>query len=312
MVRMKRQVSVVVCTYTARRWEGLVAAISALQAQTLEPHEILVVVDHEPRLLERVASELSGTVALASAGSPGLAGSRNTGVHAATGSVVAFIDDDAVPEPEWLERLAGPYDDPDVAAVGGGIDPNWSVARPAWFPPEFDWVVGCTYRGLPEARATVRNLIGANMSFRREIFAHLEFFHGLGHANGRSLGGEETDFCIRLAKLLPDSQIVYEPSARVRHHVPPDRARFSYFMQRCYIEGVSKGVLARRVGSSTGLASERAYVRAIPAAALRAVAHAVRNRQPATALGAVAAAMGVGAAASGYAVSRLRRLSTVS
>jgi hypothetical protein len=155
-------------------------------------------------------------------------------------------------------------------------------------------------------------VIGANMSFRREIFEHLEFFHGLGHANGRSLGGEETDFCIRLAELLPGSKVVYEPSARVRHHVPADRARFSYFMERCYIEGVSKGVLAGRVGSSTGLASERTYVQAIPAAALRAVTQAVRNKQPATALGAVASAVGVGAAASGYAVSRLRRLSAMS
>ena len=200
-----RQISVVVCTYTDRRWHELLAGVSALRTQTLKPHEILVVVDHEPRLLERVADELPGTVGLASAGPPGLAGSRNTGVRAATGSIVAFIDDDAVPEPDWLERLAAPYDDPDVAAVGGGIDPNWATARPTWFPPEFDWVVGCTYRGLPEARATVRNVIGANMSFRREVFEHLEFFHGLGHANGRSLGGEETDFCIRLAELLPGS-----------------------------------------------------------------------------------------------------------
>ena len=309
---MKPEVSVIVCTYTDRRWDLLVEGISALQAQTLAPHEILVVVDHQPSLLERIARELPGTVALASGGPPGLAGSRNTGVRAATGSVVAFIDDDAVPEPDWLERLTGPYDDPDVAAVGGGIDPDWASARPTWFPPEFDWVVGCTYRGLPEGRATVRNVIGANMSFRREIFEHLEFFHGLGHAGGRSLGGEETDFCIRLGQLLPGSTIVYEPRARVRHHVPPERARLSYFMERCYIEGVSKAVLSRRVGSNTGLASERAYVRAIPGAALRSVTDAVRNRQPATALGAAAAAMGVGAAASGYAVSRLRRLSTMS
>ena len=309
---MSEKISVVVCTYTDRRWDELVAGISALQAQTLEPHEILVVVDHNPQLLERVTSELSGTVTLASAGPPGLAGSRNTGVRAATGSVVAFIDDDAVPELDWLERLADAYDDPAVAGVGGSIDPNWSTARPAWFPPEFDWVVGCTYRGLPEGRATVRNLIGANMSFRREIFEHLEFFHGLGHANGRSLGGEETDFCIRVMQAFPESRIVYEPSARVRHYVPPERERFSYFMQRCYIEGVSKGVLARRVGSGTGLASERKYVRAIPAAALHALTTGVRNRHPATALGAGAAAIGVGAAASGYAMSRLRRLSAMS
>ena len=309
---MRPEISVVVCTYTARRWDGLGANIAALQAQTLRPREILVVVDHEPSLLERIGSELPGTIALPSAGPPGLAGSRNTGARAATGGVVAFVDDDAVPEPDWLLRLAEPYEDADVAAVGGGIIPDWAGVRPPWFPPEFDWVVGCTYRGLPEERATVRNLIGANMSFRREVFEHLEFFSGLGHAHGRSLGGEETDFCIRLSKTLPGSRIVYEPAARVWHHVPSDRARFAYFMQRCYSEGVSKGVLAQRVGSRTGLASERAYVRAIPLAALRSLGQAVRTRRPASALGAVATVAGVGAATIGYATSRVRRLSAIS
>lgn len=309
---MDPEISVVVCTYTDRRWDVLSTCVSALREQTLRPHEILVVVDHAPPLLERIARELPGTVALPSAGPPGLAGSRNTGARAATGAIVAFIDDDAVPEPDWLQRLVGPYEDASVAAVGGGIVPRWAVARPAWFPPEFDWVVGCTYRGLPDTRATVRNVIGANMSFRRMVFEHLEFFSGLGHAGGRSLGGEETDFCIRLAEALPGSRIVYEPGARVRHHVPLDRARFSYFMQRCYSEGVSKGVLARRVGSGAGLASERAYVRAIPGAALRSLTHAVRTRQPARALGAVATVIGVAAATSGYAMSRLRRLSALS
>lgn len=312
MLSMSRDISVVVCTYTDRRWDELRANIRALRAQTLAPHQIVVVVDHAPPLLERVDRELPGVVALGSAGPPGLAGSRNTGARAANGSIVAFIDDDAVPEPDWLERLATVYEEAEVAAVGGGILPGWATARPAWFPPEFDWVVGCTYRGLPETRTTVRNLIGANMSFRREVFEELEFFSGLGHANGRSLGGEETDFCIRLAELMPASRIVYEPDARVRHHVPADRARFSYFLSRCYSEGVAKGVLARRVGSRTGLASERAYARALPGAALHAVRDAVRTRRPARALGAVATVIGLGAATSGYAVSRARRLSAIS
>ena len=163
-------ISVVVCTYTERRWSVLSEAISALRAQTLQPRQIVVIVDHEPALLERIAKELEGVVALPSAASPGLAGCRNTGARAAIGSVVAFIDDDAVAESDWLERLAEAYTDENVVAVGGAVIPRWSESRPAWFPPEFDWVVGCTYRGLPEQRAPVRNLIGANMSFRREVF----------------------------------------------------------------------------------------------------------------------------------------------
>jgi glycosyltransferase involved in cell wall biosynthesis len=310
---MNPPISVIVSTYTLDRWHVLREGISALHDQTHRPHQVLVVVDHQPAVLERAAGELHGTVALPSTEPPGLAGCRNTGARAATGSIVAFIDDDAVPAADWLERLAEPYGDDAVVAVGGDVIPNWAVSQPAWFPPEFNWVVGCSYRGLPETRAVVRNLIGANMSFRRQVFDQLEFYSGLGHANGRSLGGEETDFCIRLAEAFPGRRIVYEPQARVRHYVPPDRSRFGYFLRRCYNEGVSKGVLAGRVGSGAGLASERAYVRAtLPAAALDSIADVARTRQPSGAFRVGAILTGVAAATSGYILSRLRRLSRVS
>jgi GT2 family glycosyltransferase len=274
---------------------------------------VIVVVDHEPALLERIDTELVNVTAIPSAGPPGEAGCRNSGVRAATGSVVAFIDDDAVAEPDWLERLAEAYEDEPTIAVGGAILPKWSQSRPPWFPPEFDWVVGCSYRGMPDTRTEVRNLTGANMSFRSEVFEQLEFFPGLGHAHGRSLGGTETDFCIRLAEALPARRIVYEPRARVHHRVPVERARFRYFLSRCYNEGLSKGVLSGRVGSRTGLASERTYVREIlPAAARHTLREVGRNRRPASAAPVIAMAVGVSAAGSGYALSRLRRLTTVS
>lgn len=310
---MSSEISVVVCTYTTRRWDALRECISALRAQTLAPHQVIVVVDHEPALLQRIDTELPDVTAIPSAGPPGEAGSRNAGVRAATGSVVAFIDDDAVAEPDWLERLAEAYEDESTVGVGGAILPRWSASRPSWFPPEFDWVVGCSYRGMPDTRAEVRNLTGANMSFRREVFEQLEFFPGLGHVGGRSLGGTETDFCIRLAEALPGRRIVYEPRARVHHHVPPERARFSYFISRCYNEGLSKGVLSSRVGRRAGLASERTYVRAIlTGAARRTVRDVVRTRRPASATRVIAMALGVGAAGSGYALSRARRLTAVS
>jgi glycosyltransferase involved in cell wall biosynthesis len=311
---MSCAISVVVCTYTDHRWDELNETIDAIQEQTLKPLEVIVVVDHNPALLQRATAEIKSAVLLPSTGRPGLAGARNTGARASKGTVVAFIDDDAVPSPDWLERLAEPYADESVVAVGGAALPGWSSTRPVWFPPEFDWVVGCTYRGLPEDIRAVRNLIGANMSFRREVFDHLEFFFGLGHAGGQSLGGEETDFCIRLGEALPSSRIVYEPCARVCHHVPPERMTFSYFVRRCYAEGLSKGVLSRRVGSRAGLASERAYVRAVlPAGARDALVEMARTKRFAGGfLRITASVIGVTVASSGYAVSRLRRLSTMS
>jgi hypothetical protein len=90
------------------------------------------------------------------------------------GDVVAFLDEDAVADSGWLTFFADSYADPAVIGVGGLTLPNWKASRPSWFPTEFDWTIGCRYRGMPESRAPVRNLLGGNASFRRAAFASRE------------------------------------------------------------------------------------------------------------------------------------------
>lgn len=263
--------SVVVCAYTPDRWTDLTAAIASLHAQLRVPDEIILVVDHCPELAEQASATFDGVRVLPSTGQPGLSGARNTGVRAARHAVVAFLDDDAVADRRWSERLLAAYADPGVLGVGGLVEPAWDLGRPAWFPREFDWVVGCTYRGMPTEPAPVRNFIGANMSFRRDVLAGLEGFRpDLGRVGTRPLGGEETELCIRAVRDSRGGRLVYEPAAAVRHRVPAGRCRWAYFRARCYAEGLSKAAVARHAGPQSALASERAYLRrTIPAALLR-------------------------------------------
>ena len=185
---------------------------------------------------------------------------RNTGVAAAQGAILAFLDDDAIAAPDWLEQMSSGYADPQVLGVGGAIEPLWLSGRPPWFPDEFDWVVGCTYRGLPQATAPVRNLIGANMSFRRELFTYVTGFQsGIGRVGKVPLGCEETELCIRIKQRWPQHKLLYEPRAKVFHKVPAGRACWRYFFARCYGEGRSKALVSHFVGTKDGLASERAY-----------------------------------------------------
>jgi glucosyl-dolichyl phosphate glucuronosyltransferase len=273
-------ISVVICAYTERRWDDLLTAVRSVQEQTVPALETIVVVDHNPRLLRRLRGQLPGVLVVNNHEQQGLSGARNSGVAAASGTVVAFLDDDATAAPDWLRWLAAGYRRPEVLGVGGAIEPVWAGRqRPRLLPEEFYWVVGCTYRGMPSATAAVRNLIGANMSFRRPIFGEVGGFQAdLGRIGTRPGGCEETELCIRVRWRWPEGEFLYEPRALVRHRVPPERMTWRYFGARCYAEGLSKAMVTQRTDIRAGLAVERSYaLHALPRGMARGLADTVRH-----------------------------------
>ena len=300
------RISVVVCAYTDRRWDDIVAAVASVRAQTRPPERTILVVDHNPPLLERARAAFPEVQAVPNMGRQGLSGARNTGVSHAVGDVVAFLDDDARAQPDWLERLAAGYRSPSVVGVGGAATPLWPGRRPRWLPPEFDWVVGCSFTGMPNEPTPVRNLIGANMSFRQEVFGNVGgFTDGLGRVGSRPLGCEETELGIRLRQWRPGARLVYEPAAVVRHRVTVDRTAWRYFCARCYAEGLSKAMVSRLVGARDALETERRYVRSVlPRAIVRGLDPRRYDRSGGVATaGAILA--GLGLAAAGYVRGRL-------
>jgi GT2 family glycosyltransferase len=276
---MTRDVSVVVCAYTLDRWPTTTAALRSALAQVPPAQQVILVVDHNPELYERARRELSGVEVVESTGARGLSGARNTGLDLATGPLVAFLDDDAEADARWLAGLVAPYANEDVVGTGGRVLPIWASGRPRWMPEEFDWVVGCSYRGLPAVEAAIRNPIGCSMSFRRDAAREAGGFRvGIGRVGNVLTGGEETDLAIRIRRLRPGARILYQPASTVRHHLPASRATWAYFRSRCYHEGRSKSILARLEGTASGLESERSYAtRVLPAGVLRGVGEAVRG-----------------------------------
>ena len=140
-----------------------------------------------------------------------------------------------------------------MVGTGGRVLAAWESGRPRWMPEEFDWVVGCSYRGQPTIEAPIRNPIGCSMSFRRAAARDAGGFRsGIGRVGALLTGGEETDLAIRIRRRQPESRILYEPRSTVRHHLPAGRARWAYFRSRCYHEGRSKAILARLEGTRVG------------------------------------------------------------
>jgi glycosyltransferase involved in cell wall biosynthesis len=269
-------ISVVICAHTEQRWKETCAAVQSVREQSFPNKEIIVVVDHNPALYGALAAALPDITVVENREERGLSGGKNTGVSIAKGDVVAFLDDDAVADQDWLKFFADSYAHPSVVGVGGLTLPEWKVPRPSWFPEEFDWVVGCTYRGMPESRAPVRNLLGGNASFRREVLDLVGGFqNGIGRSAGkrRPLGCEETELCIRLNQRLPGSVLLFDERAMIWHQVPAERCRLSYFHSRCYAEGLSKALVTASVGARDGLSTERRYTtKTLPSGVARGLA----------------------------------------
>lgn len=272
-------VSVVICAYTEERWDDIVAAIESISGDNA-PGEVALIIDHNPALLEKAkATYPRGVIIAANRHKQGLSGGRNTGIEITSKPIVAFLDDDAAAEPGWVAAIAAPYADPKVVGVGGHIEPAWRTTRPKWWPQEFDWVIGCSYKGLPTARRAVRNPIGANMSVRRVAFESVGgFSHEVGRIGKNTLGCEETELFIRIHDRIPGAIILHEPAARVNHNVGAERATVKYFRKRCYSEGLSKAVVSQLSKSDENLSSEWDYtLKTLPLGALRGLRDAIKG-----------------------------------
>ncbi|HEX8511154.1 MAG TPA: glycosyltransferase family 2 protein [Propionibacteriaceae bacterium] len=290
-------IAVVVCTYQMARWNQLLACLDSLQQQSLRPSQIVVVVDGSEEV-DRALRERGGpeqVVALPH--NQGLSAARNAGSAKTSTQWIAFLDDDAVAEPRWLELLHQACLELSAAGAGGWSLPDFDGDMPAWLPPELLWTVGCSHRGLPEQRTLVRNMFGGCALLDANIFRLVGGFNTeMGRIGNNASGGEEAEYCRRVAALDSGARFAHVPDAIIRHRVGLERMSRTYLLRRCYQEGKAKARLAD--AGRQALAPERDFVTKI---APRGVLLAIKERQPQRALMLLA---GVHAAALAYLVVR--------
>jgi len=262
---MKPTVSVIICCYTQERLRDMREAVASVQRQTRPPEEIILAVDNNRDLYERSRSDFGESIKVVqNAGVKGLSATRNVGIAAAQGDLVAFLDDDAVAEAGWLANLIAAFEDPRVHAAGGRAVLDWGEGRPSWLPEDLDWTVGGGFTWLPSKRTDVRNPHGHNMCFRREVFTSVGQFDGsLGRVANDGQAGEEAELCLRLKRQVPQATIVYEPACIIRHKVPAARGTWRYVLKRSYEEGLCKARIEQlaRAHGVRPLSTESAYLR---------------------------------------------------
>jgi GT2 family glycosyltransferase len=188
----------------------------------------VIVVNNGPRgaLVEQIAQRHAARVVLEP--ERGVSRARNAGIRAAQGSILAFLDDDSVADPNWLPLLVAPFHDVGVLAVAGSIqsqtlaDPvseTFDYLHRAQFPESQLIVDGnAERRTFPMRSALVGN---ANMAIRREAFDRFGYFDTRLGRGTRIGSGEEPDLLLRI--LLGGAKIAVEPTARIQHRHSTER-----------------------------------------------------------------------------------------
>lgn len=192
---------------------ALVRALAGVAQMDHPEFEVIVVADPEGIL---AVQSLGLPLKLAVFDEPNISAARNIGLGLASAPVVAFLDDDAVPEPSWLSRLAAPFKDGRVNAAGGFVLGRSGLAwqwRAAWvdndgFDHPFDAAAGISlHSGTPKRAIKTQ---GTNCAFRRDVLLAIG-----GFDEGFTFYLDEADVNLRLAVLGGLTAVV--PDAVVHH-----------------------------------------------------------------------------------------------
>jgi GT2 family glycosyltransferase len=288
--------AVVIAVYTERRLASIRAALQSLRTQRVSPRAVVVAVDNNPVLAERLSAEYDWITLVRNDGQRGASATRNRGVQSVATRFTAFLDDDETAHPDWLRELTGPFADPGVIGTGGRYIPSWHTPKPDWFPDEFAWVVGGSYLGLPTDVTRVRNVWSGNMAVRTEAFREVGGFRTDFGKRGAIPQPEDTDLCIRMS-LESGGHWMYVPDAVILHDVPADRASLGFFLRRCYAEGAGKAVMERHLAHAAATQNEHDYTRTM----LKASMQRLRGRHRAENWQGLAMLAGLASAGAGYA-----------
>lgn len=229
-------------------------AAENVTSQSYDDTEMVVVVDGTDEVRDRVVEDYGDhedVVIHCNDENVGLLESRNTGAELASGDVVAFIDDDAVADKEWVAELVRGYEEQNALAVGGKMVGDWVAGQPSFLPKEFYWLVGVTHRGFADGEGWVRNTFGSNISFDRETFLELNGFDTEigGRQGDANLQAGETELCARLDAEYGE-QVWYNPDAVVAHKVFEYRTEFWWMVDRAFWQGYSKRAMDTLVPES--------------------------------------------------------------
>ncbi|EQD33535.1 Glycosyl transferase, family 2 domain protein, partial [mine drainage metagenome] len=227
-------VSLIINTYN--RMHTLPNALDAVQRLRYPHLEVIVVngpsTDNTEEYLQK---NWAGKLKILSCPEANLSLSRNIGIAAAAGDIIAFTDDDGIPEPDWLDWIVQAYDDPSVGAVGGFVRNNSGVEFQTKFilsnrngdsnefidSKEF-------WKSNGKSKFEFKRLIGVNCSFRKSVLLEVG-----GFDEEYSYFYDEVDLAIRINEAGFEFDII--PTAEVHHKYAASHIRTEKGVPRTWL-----------------------------------------------------------------------------
>ena len=250
---------VTVCICTHNRPGYLRDCLEGLRRQTVaaEQFEILVVdsasTGDAPEQMARTVSDVCNA-RLLRVEQPGVSFARNAGAHAARGTYIAYIDDDAIPDADWLQCILVAIAERQPGLIGGRILPHWEAPLPQWWPQSLRGILSIIeFEGQGEYRTAElpadMEPYGANMVVH---VPSLLTIGGFGQNSGRVgkalLSDEEVQLAWRLQAAGYSAR--YDSRIVVHHQIQATRLTPAWLLSRLYWQGVSTVLTRRLLGNS--------------------------------------------------------------
>jgi glycosyltransferase involved in cell wall biosynthesis len=246
------RLSVIVATLDRARY--LRECLDGLLTQTAaaDQYEVIVVdngsTDETPAIVKQYC-ERAPNFSYLREERTGLSVARNAGVRASRADIVAFTDDDAVPELSWVERIVARFESlgSEVAVLGGEVRPIWGAPRPEWLSDELLRPLSAGLLWSPTARVLRGDewLVEVNIAYRKAVLLEFGgFAEQLGRVGDTLMSGEG---CINLLLIRAGRQLFYDPEIVVGHHIPASRLTRGWFRRRFFWQGVSMNRVAQYV-----------------------------------------------------------------
>jgi glycosyltransferase involved in cell wall biosynthesis len=202
--------------------------------------------DNSVQAIDGIKMDLPFPVRVFEEAIPGLSIARNRCLQESKGEILAFLDDDVLVAPEWLQGLATTYSKTPAALLAGRTNLWWEAgAAPAWSSEAVEVLLSKLDYGNEIRELTRARIVGANFSFKREVSDRVgEFVTHLGRAGQGLLSGEDTEFVGRA--LEQGFRLFYAPAMSVRHWIPAHRTSKEYLRGLAEYRGRSQVLIALR------------------------------------------------------------------